>query len=128
MTAKWLSRVFQFENECDGVEIKLSAIFYDKKDIRVYYRPRNVGFTGDLDNNSWIAFNDTGYPDDFDVLEARSPKNVDPSLIGAGDWQEVKWSVQDTAKFDAMQIKIVMTSTNPARPPLIDDMQMIASE
>ena len=58
--AKWLSRMFVFEDECDGVEVKLSAIFYELDDIKVYYKTRNVGHDGDFNKLNWTPFNPNG--------------------------------------------------------------------
>ena len=58
--AKWLSRMFVFEDECDGVEIKLSAVFYELDDIKVYYKTRNVGHDGDFNKLNWTPFNPNG--------------------------------------------------------------------
>jgi hypothetical protein len=45
-----------------------------------------------------------------------------------GEWQELTWTIQDVAKFDGVAIKIVMTESNPALAPLIDDIQIVCSE
>ena len=58
--AKWISRMFVFEDECDGVEVKLSAIFYQLDDIKVYYKTRNVGHDGDFNKLNWTPFNPNG--------------------------------------------------------------------
>ena len=49
-------------------------------------------------------------------------------MFTSGDWQELSWSVQDLTKFDALSIKIVMTATNPAKSPVIDDMTITVTE
>ena len=51
---------FVFEDECDGVEIKLSAIFYELDDIKIYYKTRNVGHDGDFNKLNWTPFNPNG--------------------------------------------------------------------
>ena len=126
--SKFISRVFSFENPCDGMEIKASCIFYNTKDVRVYYRPRAIGFDGELSEVNWIPFNGTGYPDNVDLITPRSSNNIDPRIISQADWQELTWSVQDIASFDAIALKIVMTSDNPALAPLIDDFRLVATE
>ena len=163
--AKWISKVFVLENQCDGLELRLASIFYDPTNIRVYYRPKAVGFDGNINTLNWIPFNAQQpapgevvkvdkdgklyYPDDqtvdyfdpelvylptpglcdnADRVNPRSSAVVDPDIIGKADWSSLTWTIQDIAKFEAIQIKIVMTCDNPAKPPLIDDMQLIASE
>ena len=55
--AKWISRQFDLDNECDGVVLKMAAVFYDTTDIKVFYKPMAVGFDGDFDDLTWIPFN-----------------------------------------------------------------------
>ncbi len=55
--AKWISKMFIFENPCDGLELKLSCIYYTRDSIKVYYRPRNIGFDSDVNSTPWIPFN-----------------------------------------------------------------------
>ena len=126
--SKWISRLFLFENLCDGVEVKLSCIFYDNESIKVYFRPKTVGFDFEISNTPWIPFNETGLANGIEVIKPRSSDNVDPNIINSGEWKQLTWSTQDRAKFDGIQLKIVMTADNPAQAPLIDDLQMVVSE
>lgn len=144
--AKWISRLFVFEDECDGLELRLSAIFYDIEDIKVYFRPRNVGFDGEIASVNWIPFNPEqevvnvdqdgtttrqiipGLPDEVNRVKSVTSDTVDPDLIDPNMWQSLTYSVQDIAKFDGISIKIVMTAENPAYAPLIDDFMLVTSE
>ena len=126
--SKWISRLFLFENLCDGVEIKLSTIFYDTNSIKMYFKPKTVGFDFEISNVPWVPFNETALPNDIEKIKARSADNVNPNEINSGEWKTLTWSVQDLAQFDGIQIKIVMSSDNPAQAPLIDDLQLVVSE
>ena len=126
--AKWVSNLFLFEDPCDGIEMKLSAVFYETDSIKVYYKPRNVGFEGELSNVNWIPFNGTGLADDIEKIEARSASSVDPNNIAKSDFRELTFSIQDAPKFEGLELKIVMTADNPAQCPLIDDFRLIATE
>ena len=145
--SKWLSKQFVLENISDGIQVKMSAILYENTDIRLYYRPRFVGFDGDTSTINWLAFNPDqiapdetsedvkgnliktpGLPDNVDTLRVRSSRNVDPRSIRKDEWQELTWSVQDIAQFDAVSFKIVMEATNPAKCPVIDDIRVVVSE
>ena len=160
--SKWVSKLFVFENQSDGIEVKISAILYENTSIRCYYKPRTTGFEGENSVTNWVAFNptqakpnetrrvdddgnvfdvgDTGYdsnlplfptpglPDNVALIKPRDASNVDPRLVMPGDWQELTWNAQNLAKFDGIALKIVMTSSNPALAPLLDDIQAIASE
>jgi hypothetical protein len=144
--SKWISRLFLFENNCDGIELKLAACYYDKTSIRVYYRPRPIGFEGNITQENWTPFNPTqvlnvtdiegnitsmnypGLPDNINAIQVRDSTNVDPRELQPDAWRSLTFSVQDIPAFDALQVKIVMTQPNPALAPLVDDMQLIVSE
>ena len=144
--SKWISRLFLFENNCDGIELKLAACYYDKTSIRVYYRPRPIGFEGNITQENWTPFNPNqslnvtdvegnitsvvypGLADNINSVQVRDSINVDPRDLQPDSWRNLTFSVQDIPAFDALQVKIVMTQANPALAPLIDDMQLIVSE
>ena len=126
--SKWISRLFLFENASDGIEMKLACILYNVEDVTCYYRPKPLGYDGELSDINWIPFNGTGLANESEKIKPRSASNVDPRGLKAGEWQSLTWSVQDLPSFDGLQIKIVMTADNPAHAPLIDDMQLVTSE
>jgi len=126
--SKWISRLFLFESPSDGVEIKLACVLYDINDVKVYYRPKPLGYDGELTEINWIPFNGTGLADNSEVIKPRSSNEVNPLVLKSGDWQSLTFSVQDIPSFDGLQVKIVMSSDNPAKAPLIDDMQLVTSE
>ena len=126
--SKWISRLFLFENASDGIEMKLACILYNVEDVTCYFRPKPLGYDGELSDINWIPFNGTGLANDSDKIKPRSSSNVDPRGLKAGEWQLLTWSVQDIPSFDGLQIKIVMTASNPAHAPLIDDIQLVTSE
>jgi hypothetical protein len=144
--AKWISRMFNFANSCDGIELKLTSVFYKLQDIRCYYKLKAVGFDGDVADLSWIPFNpnqivDTndddgrinkieisGLSDNANAVSTRPYKEVAPMFIDPSSWQSLVYTQQDLARFDAIAIKIVMQAENPCQAPLIDDFMMICSE
>ena len=135
--SKWQSRLFEFENVCDGIELRTSTVLYGNKNenggieatnVRAYFRPRNIGFDGELTSVNWIPFNSDGLPDQVEQINPRSADDVDPRRFQPQDWLSLTWSIQDIAQFDAVAIKIVMTADNPAQAPIIDDFQLVCSE
>jgi len=150
--AKFISRLYIFENQCDGINMKLTACSYKKDSIRCYYRTRDVGFDGDVSQIAWTPFNENqeiittvvdanqanklveqkqvvpGLPDDINKIKVRDADNVNPDEIFDDGWQTLSWTAQDISAFDAIAIKIVMVVDNPALVPIIDDMQLICSE
>ncbi len=142
--AKWASRLFIFENECDGIELKLTSVFYDVTDIKCYYKLKAVGFDGDITDLNWIPFNPEqslvdnkntvnavpvpGLADGAARIAAREYTNYNPTDIDSTEWVSLIYSAQNLAKFDGISIKIVMTAENPCQAPLIDDFILICSE
>ena len=164
--SKWISKLFVFDTECDGIEVKISSVLYNHKDVRVYYKVRNSGIDSDFSQVNWTAFNPyniapnenrkkiitvkddftdvvspaylsvdindylptPGLPDNVETIKVRSSVNIDPRNIIAEEWQTLTYSVQDLFKFDAIAIKVVLESDNPALTPLIDDISVICSE
>jgi hypothetical protein len=128
--AQWISRLFEFEDACDGVKLKLTTFQYYRYQVRVLYRARPIGFTGNFQELNWQGVaGRQGLPNNWKKLEyANREKANDPDEIDAGDWTSIEWSFQDRSKFDAIQFKIVMLAVNPAQVPLIQDLQVIASE
>jgi hypothetical protein len=144
--------LYIFENQCDGINLKLTACSYEKDSIRCYYRTRDVGFDGDVSQIAWTPFNENqelittvvdvnqsnklvenkqvvpGLPDDANKIKVRDADNVNPVEIFDDGWQSLSWTAQDLNAFDAIAIKIVMVVDNPALVPIIDDMQLICSE
>ena len=128
-SAQWITRLFEFENPCDGVDLKLSTYQKFRHDIRVFYRPRPVGFTGDLSTQKWKGLaGRQGMPNDWKELDFAGDRKVNPEDIQPEEWTSVTWKFQDRAKFDAVQFKIVMRQINPCYAPMISDMQVIVSE
>ncbi len=55
--AKYVSRMFSFDSQCDGIEMRLTGVLYDISDIKVYYKLKTVGFDGDFSSLNWTPFN-----------------------------------------------------------------------
>jgi len=145
--AKWMTRQFELQNVCDGVEIRMAAVFYDPTDIKIFYKPRAVGFDGDFDTLSWIPFNpdqaapgETEYDEDGEIFKTpglcdnvgeinlRSHSIASPEILKNTDLFEMRWTFQDSAKFDAVAFKVILTADNPAKCPLVDDIRIVCSE
>ena len=55
--SKYITKMFSFESQCDGLEVNLSAAMYNIDDIKVYYKLRTVGFDGEFTDQNWQPFN-----------------------------------------------------------------------
>ena len=82
-------------------------------DIRVFYKL--IRGDGDDDHSTYIPFNTNGLPD----------KVVNPNR-GRDAFSEYKFTVENTAQFKSFMIKVVMTSTNQAKPPRVKNFRAIA--
>ena len=81
--------------------------------------------TGYVNNNELMKT--PGMADNIDKIKPRNPIDVDPRRILSSEWQSLTFSVQDVPSFDAIAIKVVLTSANPALTPLVDDISVVAS-
>ena len=140
--AKWISRTFEFENACDGIELKTTTIFYGdvgtdpvtgraklvSNNVKAYFKPRNIGFDTEAVGEAWVPFNGDGLPNNVEQIVPRSSADVDPRRLKAADWQALTWSIQDIPQFDAVSIKLVLTADNPALAPIIDDFMLVCTE
>ena len=82
-------------------------------DIRVFYKL--IRGDGDDDHATYIPFNTNGLPD----------KVVNPNR-GRDAFSEYKFTAENTAQFKSFMIKVVMTSTNQAKPPRVKNFRAIA--
>ena len=144
--AKFISKAFLFENTCDGIKIELAASMFDVTDLRIFYKLKLIGSEAEFGSLSWVPFNPDQLPknpdidvegnpipvpgmcDQATIVKVRSSDIVDPAELVPGDYLSYKWETQDLSKFDGIQIKIVMSADNPAKAPIIDDMQLVCSE
>jgi hypothetical protein len=106
----------------------MSAVFYETESIRVYYRTFSAAVEGESPTGNWIPFNGNGLANGSDQIKPYSSEVVDPILLDENSWRSLTFSVQDIPRFTGIQVKIVMTSENPAKAPLIDDFRMVCSE
>ena len=73
-SCQWISRLFEFENPCDGIKLKLTAFVYYRWQLRVFYRPRPVGFSGDLGLENWRGVaGRQGMPNNWKDLDYSNP-------------------------------------------------------
>lgn len=126
--AKWISKEFLLENLSDGLEVKITGIMYENDSIRLYYRLRVEGLDENITDTNWIPFNGTGLCNNNDQVKVRSSNIIDPRQLNANDWTEFTWSAQQIPQFTGFSLKIVLTASNAARGPLIDDLRCIATE
>ena len=109
-----------YETQRIGLEFPANSILVQfdghrdaEADIRVFYKLFRNG-TSDADQ-VYIPFNSDGSPD----------KTVNPNSAYNG-FSEYKFTANSTPQFNSFMIKVVMTSTNQAKPPRIKNFRSIA--
>lgn len=124
----YVSKKINLSTPANSVKVLLSAYRHASSDIRVLYKifrddspdeDQNWSlFPGylNLDNNGEIinSTDNDGRPDEF----------IGESL--PNEYRDYTFSIDNTAQFTGFAIKIVGTSTNQAKSPLIKDLRVIA--
>ena len=82
-------------------------------DIRVFYKL--VRSDGSGARQSYVPFNTNGLPDT--TVKPNAKRNT---------FSEYKFTAENTAQFNGFMIKVVMTSTNQAKPPRLKNFRAIA--
>ena len=82
-------------------------------DIRAFYKL--VRSDGSGARQSYVPFNTNGLPDT--TVKPNAKRNT---------FSEYKFTAENTAQFNGFMIKIVMTSTNQAKPPRLKNFRAIA--
>jgi hypothetical protein len=112
-TAIYETRRINLEFVSNSIFVQFDGHREPEGEFRVFYKL----FRGDGDdkNQNYIPFNTNGLPD----------KVVNPNAI-RNAFSEYKFTVENTAQFTGFMIKVVMTSTNQAKPPRLKNFRAIA--
>ena len=112
-TAIYETRRINLEFVSNSIFVQFDGHREAEGQFRVFYKL----FRGDGDdkNQNYIPFNTNGLPD----------KVVNPNAVRNG-FSEYKFTVENTAQFNGFMIKVVMTSTNQAKPPRFKNFRAIA--
>jgi hypothetical protein len=108
---KYVTRKLKFANPCTSVKIKFDADVPPAADIGVYYK-----------------LNPTGTETDFNFVEYENARTTVPANLKSKDsaFFEHEIDLDDLPSFDAITIKLVMTSTDSTQIPRISDLRIIA--
>ena len=98
----------------------------DEEQKLLFNQEEGISISSTAFNNKFLVT--PGLADNIDKVRVRSSVNVDPRKIIDDEWQTLIFSTQNLFKFDAVMIKVVLESHNPALTPLIDDIQIICTE
>ena len=109
--SKYVSKIINLENPSTYIRVRLAANVPDEAELLVYYKIIGVGSIHEPETINWILFNS----DEVGV----KVQNGDPSFT------DVDYSIIGLVPFDAVQIKLVMKSTNSSAVPRVKDLRII---
>ena len=73
----------------------------------------------------WIYFNTSGEPDAFEI--ATSENTISGIVEKQSSYQDLKYSVSDLPEYSSFAIKIVMSGSDPAFVPKVQDIRAVAA-
>lgn len=124
----YVSKKINLSNPANSLKVLLSAYRHVSSDIRVLYKIFRDD-SPDEDQN-WALFpgylnlDNNGNIIDSNNNDGRSDEFVGESLTN--EYRDYTFSIDNTAQFTGFAIKIVGSSTNQAKSPLIKDLRVIA--
>jgi hypothetical protein len=110
--SKYVSKIINLENPSSYIRTKLAANIPDGSDLLVYYKTIGVGSVHSPETMNWTLFS----PD----------KVITKVQVGNETFTDIDYSIVGLAAFDALQIKLVMKSTNSSAVPRVKDLRIIA--
>ena len=112
-TAIYETKIINLEFVSNSLFVQFDGHREAEGDIRVFYKL----FRSDSDpkNRTYIPFNGDGSSDK--IVESNSSRD---------GFSEYKFTAENTAQFNAFMIKVVLISTNQAKPPRIKNFRSIA--
>ena len=123
--AKYVTKEIVLENPSTSLDVRITANNFPTSTIRALFKIRRANDNREFDDIPYEFFNATGAADEavkFSESKSQSPHHPDYYTSFA----EQKFTVSDLDEFTSFAIKLVMTGTNPAYPPRIQDMRAIA--
>ena len=132
--SNYISQTFTLDQPATSLKVLVSAIRHPSADFRALYKlfrtdSSNVDQTFELfpgfDNT--IDTDGDGFGDK--VINPINNSGRPDSNIPAsaeGEFFDYQFTIDDLEQFNGFQIKIVMSGTNEARPPIFKDLRVIA--
>jgi len=113
----YVTKIVQLENPATSLQVQLLGYRPAGSNIRAQFRL----FRSDSPSrgHDFVNFNSNGRPDTNPGISATN----DPILT---DYDDYKFTANGLPSFNSFQVRILMTTTNQARPPKIKDLRVIA--
>ena len=108
---KYISKVITLEDKAEFLRIRFAANIPTDADVLVYYKTSANGSTLEFSDTNWALMN----PEKPLVRV----ENGNPTFT------DIDYSLEDMIPYDAVQIKLVLKSTNSSAVPLVKDLRII---
>lgn len=109
--SKYVSKIINLENPSTYIRVKLAANVPDEADLLVYYKTIEVGSTHTPETINWTLFN--------------ADKSIVKVQNGNETFTDVDYSIVGLVPFDAVQVKLVMKTTNSSAVTRVKDLRII---
>lgn len=111
--ASYITQIVSFNRGNDMFKLLLTESIPECADVDVYYRTNKTG-ENNINSKNFVKIN--------------TNSTISKNSIGIDKFIEVEYNVSKIESFDAIQIKIVLKSTNSSAVPKIKNMRLIACE
>ena len=108
--AVYITKVARLANVSRSIRLMLAMMRFGDSNIKIYYRIQKPGSDKVINEIGWVKI----------PLPEFGATN-----IGEEEWEDFEYTVEGE-EFQAMQLKIVMTSSSQAKVPLVKDLRAIA--
>ena len=126
--AVYVSKKVELSNPANSIKVMLNADRPSTSDIKILYKIFNDDAS--IDSTPYNLFPGYANIDDLghiiDESKNNGTSNVYVTPSKPGQFKDYEWFVDDLPEFSAFAIKIVMTGTNQAQPPIIRELRAIA--
>lgn len=109
--ARYITRDIALSAQSNGIQVRFSANIQGNADVRVFYKILPIGSTGTLSDQPWVQMEL-----DNDVSKASNEFT----------YNNYVFTKYDLTLFRAFKTKVLMTSPDSTKPPLIKEYRAIA--
>ena len=135
-TFYYVSKPVTLQNSASAIKVLLTGAINEANDIRAFYAIQNdIGESVIFTPFPGYANLDTGR--DVGRIIDPSANNGTPDVElkknsfydynpGPRSFKEIEWTVDELPSFKFFRVKLIMTSTNQALPPVVQDLRIVA--
>ena len=123
--AKYVTKEVTITNPATAIDVHLLANVKDIGDLKVFFKYKKASSQENFEDIDWIYFNTSGEPDAFEI--ATSENTISGIVEKQSSYQDLKYSVSDLPEYSSFAIKIVMSGSDPAFVPKVQDIRAVAA-